>query len=525
LTFEQVFTGVLRRADDGSMGFDAILSLSDQKLFKKPCSVEIRSKTGTETASGIASMTDGVVPARLRIVLNGANELSVGSVVEAVVSIVVGDEDQVLSVPESAVVDRGRERLVYVETMPGLFDGVSVELGRRCGAYYPVVKGLKSGQRVASAGAFLIDAETGRILYTVHKEPDFGASLRSGPLVSTSLAAAFLEAVGSGRRDAVAYGPFARYFPSCMQPASFLAVPLFDGRKLIGVVAFQIPIDRANEIIGETTGMGKTGETYAIGPDRMFRSNSRFAADLGVASTIINPDFKVDTTAVKAALEDGKAGTAVGQDYRGKAVLSSWMPVTIHRDDASDKGTVRWALISEIDEAEVMRPIRRLRDFALTIFGVTTAGVLVVSSAIARRLTRESVRQAALVSGQVQGGFLNSTVAVPQIRAGALRGIAVADATRWRELPELPTTAELGYPAAAAISWYGILAPAGLPPALRDRLAGDLRVVLARPAVREKILAAGLDPLDVGPEPFAAQIAAETVRWAGVVQAAGIKPD
>ena len=61
--------------------------------------------------------------------------------------------------------------------------------------------------------------------------------------------------------------------------------------------------------------------------------------------------------------------------------------------------------------------------------------------------------QAALVSGQVQGGFLNSTVAVPQIRAGALRGIAVADATRWRELPELPTTAELGYPAAAAISW------------------------------------------------------------------------
>jgi tripartite-type tricarboxylate transporter receptor subunit TctC len=133
--------------------------------------------------------------------------------------------------------------------------------------------------------------------------------------------------------------------------------------------------------------------------------------------------------------------------------------------------------------------------------------------------------QAALVSGQVQGGFLNSTVAVPQIRAGALRGIAVADATRWRELPELPTTAELGYPAAAAISWYGILAPAGLPPALRDRLAGDLRVVLARPAVREKILAAGLDPLHVGPEPFAAQIAAETVRWAGVVQAAGIKPD
>jgi len=133
--------------------------------------------------------------------------------------------------------------------------------------------------------------------------------------------------------------------------------------------------------------------------------------------------------------------------------------------------------------------------------------------------------QAALVAGQVQGGFLNSTVAVPQIRAGALRGIAVADAVRWRELPDLQTTAELGYPAAAAVSWYGILAPAGLPPTLRDRLAKDLRAVLARPAVREKILAAGLDPLDIGPVPFAEQIAAEVSRWAGVVRAAGIRPD
>jgi len=248
---------------------------------------------------------------------------------------------------------------------------------------------------------FLIDPETGTIVYSVQKETDFGQSLRTSPLASSNLATAFAQAAGSGRRDTVAYGHFARYFPSFMEPASFLAAPLYDGRQLVGVVAFQIPIDRADEIIGERTGMGDTGETYAIGPDRMFRSNSRFAADLGVTSTIINPDFKVDTPAVKAALEDGKAGTAVDRDYRGKAVLSSWMPVTIHRDDASDKGTVRWALISEIDEAEVMRPIRRLRDFALTIFGLTTAGVLVVSAAIARRLTRESSRQAALVSGIV----------------------------------------------------------------------------------------------------------------------------
>ena len=242
---------------------------------------------------------------------------------------------------------------------------------------------------------------TGNVLYTVHKEPDFAASLRSGPLVGTSLANAFLEAVGSGRRDAVAYGPFARYFPSFMAPASFIAAPLYDGRQLVGIVAFQIPIDRSNEIIGETTGMGKTGETYAIGSDRTFRSNSRFAADLGVTTTIIDPKIKVNTAPVKSALDEGLSGTALGIDYRDKPVLSSWCPVTIHRDDASDRGTVRWALISEIDQAEVLAPINRLRNFALTIFGLTTAGVLLVSSGIARRLTRETNRQAALVDGIV----------------------------------------------------------------------------------------------------------------------------
>jgi hypothetical protein len=65
----------------------------------------------------------------------------------------------VLAVPESGVVDTGTRRVVYVERMPGMFDGVEVVLGRRCGEYYPVVRGLEAGQRVATAGAFLIDAE------------------------------------------------------------------------------------------------------------------------------------------------------------------------------------------------------------------------------------------------------------------------------------------------------------------------------------------------------------------------------
>lgn len=66
----------------------------------------------------------------------------------------------VLAVPERAVIDTGAKKIVYIEREPGLFEGVLVELGPRVGAFYPVRKGLELGQRVASAGAFLVDAET-----------------------------------------------------------------------------------------------------------------------------------------------------------------------------------------------------------------------------------------------------------------------------------------------------------------------------------------------------------------------------
>jgi len=133
--------------------------------------------------------------------------------------------------------------------------------------------------------------------------------------------------------------------------------------------------------------------------------------------------------------------------------------------------------------------------------------------------------QTAILSGQVQGGFLNSTVAVKQIQAGTLRGLAVADAKRWRELPDLPTLPELGFPGVEAVAWYGILAPAGLPPPLVQRLYADIVAALRQPVMRERILAVGLDPIEVGPAEFQAQLATELAKWTKVIHDAGIRPD
>ena len=264
--------------------------------------------------------------------------------------------------------------------------------------YHPFFRGLV--EKYGVADVFLIDGGSGKVVYNVSKEADLGSPLREGPLASSSLGTAFLQAVSSGRRDAVSFGQFQRYLPSCNEPASFMAAPIYEGRTLVGAVAFQVPIDKVNAIIGETTGMGRTGETYAVGSDRLFRSDSRFVKELGVKSTIINPDFKVDTAAVRSAIDEGKSGTAEAADYRGVPSLVSWRPVTIHRD-AGGRGDVRWALLSEIDTAEVFQPVSRLLRLGLMVFGLTSAAVLGVSTLIARRLTREAARQAALVGGIV----------------------------------------------------------------------------------------------------------------------------
>jgi methyl-accepting chemotaxis protein len=254
--------------------------------------------------------------------------------------------------------------------------------------FHPVFRRML--ERYGVYDIFLVDADSGRIVYSVFKEVDFGCSLRTGPLASTSLANAVEAALAKPDRSVVTFGHFKAYMPSYDAPASFIATPIVDDDRVVGAMAFQIPIGTISEIISETTGMGETGETYAVGPDRLFRSNSRFAADLGVESTILDPRFKQDTHAVREALDAGNAGTALGVDYRGKRVLSSWQPVTVH-PGKSERGEVTWALVSEIDEAEVLAPAFTLRDWAMRLFALTAGGVVLAAYLVSRRLSERQV--------------------------------------------------------------------------------------------------------------------------------------
>ena len=263
--------------------------------------------------------------------------------------------------------------------------------------YHPIFRNFL--KRLGIYDFFLVDADSGTIVYSVFKELDFVTSLKTGSFAGTNFARSFQESISGGRRDTVAFADFENYLPSYEAPASFISAPIYNGRELKGAVIFQLPVDKITSIISETTGMGETGETYAIAGDGLFRSQSRFPEELGVQSTILNPKVRADTEAVRSALDDGDSGTAEIKDYRGADVFSSWQPITVHHDSRGGDKNITWALISEIDKAEILQPIRSLFNFATTIFILSVIGVLLVSVSISRRFSREARRQASLVSG------------------------------------------------------------------------------------------------------------------------------
>ena len=130
-----------------------------------------------------------------------------------------------------------------------------------------------------------------------------------------------------------------------------------------------------------------------------------------------------------------------------------------------------------------------------------------------------------LLGGQVQLMFDNLPSALPQIRAGKLRALAVTSSQRAAALPDVPTIAESGLPGYEASSWFGLLAPAGTPADIVAKINGEVARWLASPEAKEKLLAQGANAAGGTPEDFARHIATETAKWQKVVRESGAKVD
>ena len=130
-----------------------------------------------------------------------------------------------------------------------------------------------------------------------------------------------------------------------------------------------------------------------------------------------------------------------------------------------------------------------------------------------------------LIAGNVQMLFINVLPALPHVKAGRARALAVTSARRSPVMPDIPTFAEAGFPAVETSSWHGIVVPARVPDAIVKRLHGELAKIARLPEIKDRLEAQGAEVFGNTPEEFAAFIRSESARWGKVIRAAGIRAE
>ena len=270
------------------------------------------------------------------------------------------------------------------------------------GRYHPRIREFL--ERFGYHDIFLVDHETGEILYSVFKEVDFATSLLHGPYRDTSLAMAFRAARNARDRNFLRLEDFQPYPPSYNAAASFIASPVFDGDQQIGVAVFQMPVDRLDRIMTSDrswsdVGLGDSGESYIVAEDFTMRNQSRFLIEdrerfleqlrqsgmeeamvgriASLGSTIGIQEVRTPGTEKALA---GASGTLMFEDYRGLPVLSAFRPLDI--------ADVHWVLMSEMDRAEAFAGIRALQRSMLGVLAVVVAGSILLAILFSRGLTR-----------------------------------------------------------------------------------------------------------------------------------------
>ncbi|BDP31888.1 hypothetical protein VV208B2_29680 [Vibrio vulnificus] len=240
---------------------------------------------------------------------------------------------------------------------------------------------------------FFVDND-GNVVYSVFKELDFATNLKQGPYSNTGIAEAYRKAAALNK-DQYYLDDFKPYYPSYEAAASFIATPIMEGDSRLGVLIFQMPVDVINNIMTfkgnwAASGLGESGESYLIGPDKKMRSQSRFLLEAPddylavMKSAGVSPQLlaqiaskgstigrqEIDSDAARNALM-GRSGFEIIDDYRGVQVMSAYSPVTV--------AGLKWAILTEIDYDEALQDLAILEDSVRNTVLMSIVGIIVVS--------------------------------------------------------------------------------------------------------------------------------------------------
>ena len=266
--------------------------------------------------------------------------------------------------------------------------------------YHPLLR--TAGATLGFQDFMIVDPRSGRLIYTVDKDPDFATSLRAGPYRHSNLAAAAARCATSPDPSATCLEDFSAYLPADGLPSAFMAAPVIDQGVVTGVLVAELSIEEIDAIVTggrrwRNEGFGSTGEAYLVGPDFLVRSSGRNYfenADLyfselkagGAAEEEIaaikrygSPMLhqRADTSATRAAI-GGVEGVGEVVGYRGVPTLASWGPIRIPG--------VKWALVAKIDATEAFAPVYRLERDLLIVGAIAFLVVIVTGAWLSRSL-------------------------------------------------------------------------------------------------------------------------------------------
>lgn len=263
---------------------------------------------------------------------------------------------------------------------------------------------------------FIIEPDSGHVIYSVFKELDYATSLIKGPYKNSGLAEAFNQGMKLQNEDDTVLIDFSPYVPSYNAAASFIASPIMrDGEKL-GILIFQMPIDGINNIMTnnqswKSTGFGDSGETYLVGSDGLLRSQSRFLVEdkegylAALSSQTDNMTLakikasdsaiglqKVENVSTQSA-NSGKSGIAYIKDYRNEPVISAYAPIDILG--------YQWSLLSEIDQKEAFAHIEELTNSIILTTVIIATILILIMGGLGTLFTRIVVKPIETFSDKV----------------------------------------------------------------------------------------------------------------------------
>jgi class 3 adenylate cyclase len=279
--------------------------------------------------------------------------------------------------------------------------------------------------RFAFEDALLLDTR-GNVVYTAYKGVDLGTNILTGPYREGNLRDAYQKALAANAKDYVGVTDFSDYLPAD-EPTAWMLAPVGPPGRVEGVLALQFPIARINALMTadkqwEAAGMGKTGETFLVGPDSVMRSDSRLflespdqfrndVVNAGTPPEVAEESLRLHGTTLVQPVENeatrqaqrGQTGEVIETDYLGHETLQAYAPL--------DLPGLNWSIIAKIDTSEAFAPVST---FTRTLVLSTTVIIFVVCVAamLLARLFVRPIRRLESGAQKISAGDYHVTLPV-----------------------------------------------------------------------------------------------------------------